>query len=106
MPAKLLTVSDVANLLQISERTVYDNAQKLGGFYPANIRVLRFPSMEDFLGDLERQKNQGMDLQVQISGQVLRRSGIANTPRSCNRKRKTPQGSPGIIKTDPSRHRL
>jgi len=77
---KLLTVSDVAKLLQISERTVYDNALKLGGFYPANIRVLRFPSREDFLGDLERQKNQGMDLQVQISRQILRRSGRENTP--------------------------
>jgi hypothetical protein len=38
----LLTPKQVAELLQISIRTVYDNADRLGGFYPAGIRVLRF----------------------------------------------------------------
>jgi Helix-turn-helix domain len=38
----LLTVSDVAKFLQISERTVYDRARELGGFFPVGIRVLRF----------------------------------------------------------------
>ena len=42
MCAPLLTPKQVAALLQISTRTVYENARKLGGFYPAGIRVLRF----------------------------------------------------------------
>ena len=40
--SSLLTVKDVAGLLQIKERTVYDNRKALGGFYPAGIKVLRF----------------------------------------------------------------
>lgn len=38
----LLTPEEVASLLRISLRTVYENARRLGGFYPAGIRVLRF----------------------------------------------------------------
>ncbi len=38
----LLTPEEVANLLQISIKTVYENALRLGGFYPAGIRKLRF----------------------------------------------------------------
>ena len=36
---QLLTPSDVAELLQISVRTVYDHARRLGGFYPG----VRYP---------------------------------------------------------------
>ena len=39
---KLLTVQEVAELLRVDVRTVYDHRLKLGGFYPAGIRVLRF----------------------------------------------------------------
>lgn len=39
---QLLTPSDVAELLQISVRTVYDHSDRLGGFYPLGIRRLRF----------------------------------------------------------------
>lgn len=38
----LLTPDDVAKLLQVSLRTVYANGKRLGGFYPAGIKVLRF----------------------------------------------------------------
>ena len=38
----LLTPPEVAQLLQISIRTVYAQARRLGGFYPAGIRALRF----------------------------------------------------------------
>lgn len=61
MSAQLLTVNDVANHLQISPRTVYDNAQKLGGFYPHGLRVLRFKP-EVIYGNMERQGGQGMTL--------------------------------------------
>jgi len=39
---KLLTTQNVAEMLQIHPRTVYDHAADFGGFYPAGLRVLRF----------------------------------------------------------------
>ncbi len=38
----LLTPKQVAELLSISVRTVYDHSIRLGGFYPAGIKALRF----------------------------------------------------------------
>ena len=38
----LLTVADVAVLLKIHPKTVYEHAAEWGGFYPAPLRVLRF----------------------------------------------------------------
>jgi excisionase family DNA binding protein len=38
----LLTVRQVAELLQISERSVRRHAARLGGVFPAGIRTLRF----------------------------------------------------------------
>ncbi len=42
MTDHLLTVADVARLLNLSSKTVYKHKRRLGGFYPAGIRVLRF----------------------------------------------------------------
>ena len=39
---QLLTPSDIAEMLQISEKTVYKHKQKFCGFYPAGLKVLRF----------------------------------------------------------------
>jgi len=38
----LLTPKDVAELLQISEKTVYKHRRKFCGFNPAGLGVLRF----------------------------------------------------------------
>jgi len=38
----LLTPNEVARLLHLSVRTVYAQRHRLGGFYPAGIRALRF----------------------------------------------------------------
>ena len=38
----LLTPENVADLLQIDAKTVYKHSRRLGGFYPAGIKVLRF----------------------------------------------------------------
>ncbi|MCP4624842.1 MAG: helix-turn-helix domain-containing protein [bacterium] len=38
----LLTPKQVAELLSLSVRTVYDHSIRLGGFYPAGIKALRF----------------------------------------------------------------
>jgi hypothetical protein len=37
-----MTPEDVANVLKISVKTVYAQSKKLGGFFPAGIKVLRF----------------------------------------------------------------
>ena len=39
---RLLSVKDVAELLNMSPRMVYEHKRELGGFYPAGIRILRF----------------------------------------------------------------
>ena len=46
---RILTLPQVATLLQVSERTVKRHWKRLGGFHPAGIRVLRFR-----LEDVER----------------------------------------------------
>ena len=38
----LLTPKQVAEILNLSVRTVYDHRIRLGGFYPAGIKALRF----------------------------------------------------------------
>lgn len=42
MPESLLTVKQVASLLQISTRTVYKRQKALGGFKPAGLGCVRF----------------------------------------------------------------
>ena len=42
MMTPLLTTPEVARLLHLSVRTVYASSHRLGGFYPAGIRALRF----------------------------------------------------------------
>lgn len=39
---KLMSVQEVADLLQISPKSVYKHALALGGFHPAGVRCLRF----------------------------------------------------------------
>lgn len=51
----ILTVNDVAKLLNISPRMVYDHQRALGGFYPFGIKSLRFRP-EVIRKELERQK--------------------------------------------------
>jgi len=56
----LLTPKQVAELLKVSLKTVYDNIKLLGGFWPAGIRVLRFRH-EDIERILEGPRNQSAD---------------------------------------------
>ena len=105
MNENLLTVDDVAKYLQISPRTVYDNARTLGGFYPFGIGVLRF-KREVIYGTIQRQGLQVLDLQVPVPGKVLRGQGIQYAAGSSHGRNKTPRGNQGGIKTDPARHGL
>ena len=106
----LLTVEEVAAILKVRIRTVYDNRKNLGGFYPAGIRVLRFHP-DVIRGIVERQGIRHLEIQVSNGWEGLRRGwpqnkesgnsgpGTAKAPgqtRSCFR----------LGKTDPDRHGL
>jgi len=81
----LLSVRDVAKLLNISTRTVYDHARELGGFYPCGIQVLRF-NPEDLYDKLERSQTRPLALSVPIHGGELLREGIQNGTRIKRRR--------------------
>lgn len=73
----LLSVKDVASLLNISTRTVYDHVKELGGFYLCDINVLRF-SREYIHEYLERSQKKTLEVSVPVSGRKLLRKGIQN----------------------------
>lgn len=100
---QLLTVKDVAKTLQISPRTVYDNAHRLGGFYPAGLRVLRFPPGV-ILGYLSGQEVQVLGVSVPVSGERVRGQRIQDTPGSGNRKGEKEERS--FCSKDSERHRI
>jgi hypothetical protein len=64
----LLTPAQVAELLQVSVRTVMRHAKALGGIYPAGIKCLRFRAE-----DVERACLRGGGLSV--DQQVVKRRG-------------------------------
>ena len=102
----LLTPKEVANLLKVSPRTVYDRAVALGGFYPAGIRVLRFRP-EVINGYMEGQTDEGMGLQIRVSEKSPRREGVQDQERGRGRPRKAPGGSKrAICGGDQNRHRI
>jgi len=70
-PQRLLTTQEVANLLQLSPRTVYKKRAALGGFYPAGIKALRFP-WRMIYGLLEGER-QGLEVSVPVRGQGIQR---------------------------------
>lgn len=76
----LLSVKDVASLLNISARTVYDHVKELGGFYLCDINVLRF-SREYINEYLERSQKKTLEVPVPVSGRKLLREGIQNRAR-------------------------
>lgn len=101
----LLKVKDVADLLSVSERTVYERSAELGGFYPAGIKVLRF-SRKVIYGIMEGQDPQRLALRIPVQRETVRRGRPCKQAGSNIRKRNAPEGNQGRIKTDPSRHGL
>ena len=67
---QLLTVNDVAKLLNVSVRTVYEHAERLGGFYPLGIRRLRF-QQERIYEHLEGQAKGVLALQLPVHGEGI-----------------------------------
>jgi hypothetical protein len=100
---RLLTPQEVADLLQISVRTVYGRALSLGGFYPAGIGVLRF-NQEVIYGIMEGQKSQGVVLQFRVPEEKLCREGIRNKKGRFIRSRRTEEISKEASEAAPGRH--
>ena len=100
---RLLTPPDVAELLQISEKTVYKHQKQLGGFNPAGSGILRF-KQEIINGIIERQETKTLLLQFRASRQNLckeklqEKKGRSNSPRQTKRRGHQP--------TDKNRHGL
>ena len=67
----LLTPEEVASLLQLSLRTIYANVRRLGGFYPAGIRALRF-RREDSSAIMEGPQELTLEVPVSIPELALR----------------------------------
>ena len=101
----LLTPQQVADLLQISVRTVYDHARDLGGFYPAGLRVLRFnPGV--IYGYMEGQGKGSLAISVRVPRGGDNRARVQYATGGRSSKRIAPEGNQGKIKTDPARHGL
>src|SRR5450759_2483611 len=77
----LLPPNEVARLLHLSVRTVYAQSHRLGGFYPAGIRALRF-RREDIYAIMEGPQKRQLEVPVSTSGPTA-------TPRT------GPEPSPG-----------
>ena len=67
----LLTPNEVAQLLQLSMRTVYAQSHRLGGFYPAGIRALRF-RREDIYAIMEGPQERTLEVPVSTPGPASR----------------------------------
>jgi hypothetical protein len=103
---ELLTPKEVARCLKISHRTVYENKNRLGGFYPAGLRVLRFRK-EVINGIMEGQKAQRLEVQLPVSKAELR--WRRSSHQSGGQKGKRSSESEGYKKfqqTNPARHGL
>lgn len=88
---KLLNPQDVASLLNISLQTVYDNQKRLGGFFPAGIRVLRFRE-EVIRGYMEGQNNRDVQIQVRVPRQAIRRRRVQDQSGSPNSAGRSAEG--------------
>jgi hypothetical protein len=75
MSSALLTVEEVAKILKITPRTVYKYRQRLGGFYPFGIKVLRF-RREEIYAHLERGRE--LEIPVPAAGETTFPARIQN----------------------------
>ena len=102
-PQQLLTPADVAELLQVSEKTVYKHRNKLCGFNPAGLGVLRFRK-EIIYGIMEGQEPEALVLQFPVSKGNVCRKRIQNKKGSNISPRK--QKKRIKRETDENRHGL
>jgi hypothetical protein len=101
----LLSVNDVAIILNISARTVYEHADELGGFYPAGIKVLRF-NPEVIYGYLEGQNTEGLAIRFPIQRKEIRQRRTSKQAGGNIGKGRQKKGSPANTETTEDRHGL
>ena len=101
----LLTPQEVADLLSVSLRAIYDNHERLGGFYPAGIKRLRF-RREVSYGIMEGQEAKGLVLQVRSAKEDLRKPGLLNQKRCHSSQGGASAAGIGKYRTDPKKHGL
>jgi len=77
---RLMTPEDVADLLRISTRSVYDHKDRFGGFYPAGLRVLRFRG-EVIRELMEGQGKPNVQVQIPDQGEGLRGGRVQDESR-------------------------
>lgn len=102
-PEPLLTPSDVAELLNISEKTVYKHSEKFCGFKPAGLGILRFRK-EIIYGIMEGQDPETLVLQFPVSEQAVCGKGVQNQKRSSLSKREKKKRAESS--TEENRHGL
>ena len=102
---RLLSVKDVAELLNMSPRTVYDHAQELGGFYPAGIRLLRF-QREVIYGIMEGQDQEGLAIQFSVSRRNICGRGPQDSTGGIGSPRRAQKRAKRKAEGDPNRHGL
>jgi len=98
---ELWTPQQVADALNISIKTVYKHAVKMGGFYPFGIGRLRFDG-EKIQAHLVCQRQRSMAIRVPIQGSEISGSGgISN--RKTSRARRTRSQGPAPIRIQEGR---
>lgn len=102
-PEPLLKPSNVAELLNMSEKTVYKHRKKLYGFKPAGLGILRFRK-EIIYGIMEGQDPKTLVLQFPVSKQALCGKRVQNKKgSSCSKGRKEKDAEKS---TEANRHGL
>ena len=97
----LLTPQEVARLLKLSVRTIYANRQRLGGFYPAGIRALRF-RREDIYAFMEGPQRK-LEVPIPTFGPALQQDRVQNQGRGSHQHGVATghlDGEPGTPATD------
>lgn len=74
----LLTPPQVAELLQLSVATIYAKANRLGGFYPAGIKALRF-RRETIYALMEGPQDGKVPHSIPASGQEVQQDRLFNS---------------------------
>ncbi|HCY85370.1 MAG TPA: hypothetical protein DHV36_09580 [Desulfobacteraceae bacterium] len=101
-PHNLLTPEDVADLLQVSVKTVYKHKRRLCGFHPAGLRCLRF--RRESIYDIMEGRGQVAISVPDVRGSS-REERVSDETRGRRRRGRTPKAAKKAG-TDPSRHGL
>jgi hypothetical protein len=106
MSIELMTAEDVARCLKISLRTVYENKNRLGGFYPAGLKVLRF--RKDIIdGFMAGQETQGLAVRLPVPREDLCRRWTSYQSGGQKGQRDPKSGGhKKFSQTNPERHGL